>query len=70
LDGKSKYLGTPDDRQDPACRSTPPTETLALAESNNVAVIRGWGSAHLLRPIRHVICVRGVRADEKSACSA
>lgn len=33
-------------------------ETLALAESNNVAVIRGWGSAHLLRPIQHVICVR------------
>ena len=33
-------------------------ETLALAESDNVAVIRGWGSAHLLRPIRHVICVR------------
>lgn len=33
-------------------------ETLALAESESVAVIRGWGSAHLLRPIRHVICVR------------
>ena len=33
-------------------------ETLALAESGNVAVIRGWGSAHLLRPIQHVICVR------------
>ncbi len=33
-------------------------ETLALAESDNVAVIRGWGSAHLLRPIQHVICVR------------
>ena len=33
-------------------------ETLALAESNSVAVIRGWGAAHLLRPIRHVICVR------------
>jgi cytidylate kinase len=33
-------------------------ETLALAESNNVAVIRGWGSAHLLRPVQHVICVR------------
>ena len=33
-------------------------ETLALAESDGVAVIRGWGSAHLLRPIRHVICVR------------
>ncbi len=33
-------------------------ETLALAESNGVAVIRGWGSAHLLRPIRHIICVR------------
>ena len=33
-------------------------ETLALAESGNVAVIRGWGAAHLLRPIQHVICVR------------
>ncbi|MDB5809360.1 MAG: hypothetical protein JWN94_1482 [Betaproteobacteria bacterium] len=33
-------------------------ETIALAESDNVSVIRGWGSAHLLRPIRHVICVR------------
>lgn len=33
-------------------------ETLALAESDNVSVIRGWGSAHLLRPIQHVICVR------------
>lgn len=33
-------------------------ETLALAESDGVAVIRGWGSAHLLRPIPHVICVR------------
>jgi cytidylate kinase len=33
-------------------------ETLALAETDNVAVIRGWGSAHLLRPIQHVICVR------------
>ena len=33
-------------------------ETLALAESNGVAVIRGWGSAHLLRPVGHVICVR------------
>jgi cytidylate kinase len=33
-------------------------ETIALAEADNVSVIRGWGSAHLLRPIRHVICVR------------
>lgn len=33
-------------------------ETIALAESGSVAVIRGWGSAHLLRPIQHVICVR------------
>lgn len=33
-------------------------ETIALAESESVAVIRGWGSAHLLRPIQHVICVR------------
>jgi cytidylate kinase len=33
-------------------------ETLALAESDNVAVIRGWGSAHLLRPVQHVVCVR------------
>jgi cytidylate kinase len=33
-------------------------ETLALAANGNVAVIHGWGSAHLLRPIQHVICVR------------
>ena len=33
-------------------------ETLALAQSDSIAVIRGWGAAHLLRPIRHVICVR------------
>ena len=33
-------------------------ETLALAEADTVSVIRGWGSAHLLRPIQHVICVR------------
>src|SRR4051812_9770135 len=33
-------------------------ETIALAESGDVSVIRGWGSAHLLRPIQHVVCVR------------
>ena len=33
-------------------------ETMALAESDSVGVIRGWGSAHLLRPVQHVICVR------------
>ena len=33
-------------------------ETMALAESGGVSVIRGWGSAHLLRPVGHVICVR------------
>jgi len=33
-------------------------ETLALAERNSVSVIRGWGAAHLLRPISHVVCVR------------
>ena len=33
-------------------------ETLVLAESDSVGVIRGWGSAHLLRPVQHVICVR------------
>lgn len=33
-------------------------ETFALAESGNVAVIRGWGATHLLRPVRHVISVR------------
>lgn len=33
-------------------------ETFQLAESGQVAVIRGWGAAHLLRPIPHVICVR------------
>ena len=33
-------------------------ETFALAESGKVAVIRGWGATHLLRPVRHVISVR------------
>lgn len=33
-------------------------ETFALAESGRVAVIRGWGATHLLRPVPHVISVR------------
>jgi len=33
-------------------------ETFALAESGKVAVIRGWGSTHLLRPVAHVVSVR------------
>jgi cytidylate kinase len=33
-------------------------ETFALADAGNVAVIRGWGAAHLLRPVPHVISVR------------
>ena len=33
-------------------------ETFQLAESGQVAVIRGWGAAHLLRPIAHVVCIR------------
>jgi len=33
-------------------------ETFALAESGNVAVIRGWGATHLLRPVPHVISIR------------
>ena len=33
-------------------------ETLQLAEKKEVAVIRGWGAAHLLRPIPHVLCIR------------
>lgn len=33
-------------------------ETMALVESGNVAVIRGWGAGHLLRPIPSVISVR------------
>jgi len=33
-------------------------ETFALAENDRVAVIRGWGAAHLLRPCPHVIAVR------------
>ena len=35
-------------------------ELLALAASNRVSVIRGWGAAHLLRPVSHV---RGLRSD-------
>lgn len=33
-------------------------ETFALAESGKVAVIRGWGATHLLRPVAHVISIR------------
>lgn len=33
-------------------------ETFALAESGKVAVIRGWGATHLLRPVPHVISIR------------
>lgn len=33
-------------------------ETFALAESGQVAVIRGWGATHLLRPVSHVVSVR------------
>ncbi len=33
-------------------------ETFQLVETKQVAVIRGWGAVHLLRPISHVICVR------------
>lgn len=33
-------------------------ETFALAESDRVAVIRGWGATHLLRPVPHVVSVR------------
>lgn len=33
-------------------------ETFGLAESGKVAVIRGWGATHLLRPVAHVISVR------------
>jgi cytidylate kinase len=32
-------------------------ETMALAESRGIGVIRGWGSDHLLRSVGHVICV-------------
>jgi cytidylate kinase len=33
-------------------------ETFALAEGGQVAVLRGWGAAHLLRPVTHVVSVR------------
>ena len=33
-------------------------ETLKLLESGRVAVLRGWGAVHLLRPVSHVVCVR------------
>ena len=33
-------------------------ETFALAESGKVAVIRGWGATHLLRPVSHVVSIR------------
>jgi cytidylate kinase len=33
-------------------------ETYSLAQRERGAVIRGWGATHLLRPVRHAICVR------------
>jgi cytidylate kinase len=33
-------------------------ETFALVENGKVAVIRGWGATHLLRPVTHVVSVR------------
>jgi cytidylate kinase len=33
-------------------------ETFSLAEHEETGVIRGWGAAHLLRPVPHVISVR------------
>ncbi|MDB5864608.1 MAG: hypothetical protein JWO70_2414 [Betaproteobacteria bacterium] len=33
-------------------------ETLRLIENGSVGVLRGWGAAHLLRPVPHVVAVR------------
>src|SRR5688572_19628315 len=33
-------------------------ETFRLMESGSIGVLRGWGAAHLLRPVAHVISVR------------
>jgi cytidylate kinase len=33
-------------------------ETLKLMEDGDVGVLRGWGAAHLLRPVSHVLSVR------------
>jgi cytidylate kinase len=33
-------------------------ETLRLIEEGGVGVLRGWGAAHLLRPVPHVVAVR------------
>jgi cytidylate kinase len=33
-------------------------ETLRLVETGRVAVLRGWGAAHLLQPVAHVVRVR------------
>jgi cytidylate kinase len=33
-------------------------ETFRLLESGEAGVLRGWGAAHLLRPVAHVISVR------------
>lgn len=33
-------------------------ETLTLVEGGSVGVLRGWGAAHLLRPVPHVVSVR------------
>jgi cytidylate kinase len=33
-------------------------ETFRLMETGSIGVLRGWGAAHLLRPVAHVISVR------------
>ena len=33
-------------------------ETYGIAHRNRGAVIRGWGATHLLRRVRHAVCVR------------
>ena len=33
-------------------------EIFRLVENGSVGVLHGWGAAHLLRPIPHVLCVR------------
>ena len=33
-------------------------EIFRVIENGNVGVLHGWGAAHLLRPIPHVVCVR------------
>ena len=56
LEGKLKFLERWSPQQQKLSTYTV-SEILELASQGNV-IIRGWGSAQILRPVTHVICIR------------